>query len=122
MENTCQHRNGKPSYRVSVTACPMGRSHFSVKRCMVRVALLLSILVFSVTAFPSPSLWAYRDYLTPEQKALLDKIQIVRIEAIALTDKGTVDPAPIAELVARRMGEVEYTVVGDAGKDRKSVV
>ena len=88
----------------------------------MRVALLLSILVFSVTAFPSPSLWAYRDYLTQEQKALLDKIQTVRIEAIALTDKGAVDTAPITELVARRMGELGYTVVGEAGKPHDVVI
>ncbi|MBI3808436.1 MAG: HEAT repeat domain-containing protein, partial [Nitrospirae bacterium] len=61
----------------------------------MRMALLLSTLVFSLVAFPAPSLWAYRDHFTPEQKALLEKIQTVRIEAIALTDKGAVDAAPI---------------------------
>jgi hypothetical protein len=65
-------------------------------------------------AVPSPHVWAYRDHFTPEQKALLDKIQTVRIEAIALTDKGAVDAAPIVELVARRMGELGYTVVREA--------
>ena len=69
----------------------------------------------------SPS-WAYRDYFTPEQKALLDKIQTLRIEAIALTDKGAIDAAPIAELVARRMGELGYTVVGEAGKPHDVVI
>jgi hypothetical protein len=53
----------------------------------VRVALLLPTLAFSVVALPALSSWAYRDYFTPEQKALLDKIQTVRIESIALTDK-----------------------------------
>ena len=70
---------------------------------------------------PSPPSWAYRDYFTPEQKALLDKIQTVRIEAIALTDKGAVDAAPIAELVARRIGELGYTVVQEAGKPHDAV-
>jgi hypothetical protein len=82
----------------------------------VRVVLLLATLAFSVVALSLSPSWAYRDYFTPEQKALLDKIQTVLIEAIALTDKGAVDPAPIAELVARRMGELGYTVVGEAGK------
>ena len=82
----------------------------------MRVALLLSTLAFCIVALPSPPSWAYRDYFTPEQKALLDKIQTVRIDAIALTDKGAVDAAPIAELVARRIGELGYTVVGEAGK------
>jgi len=88
----------------------------------VRVALLLATLAFSITALPSPPSWAYRDYFTPEQKALLDKIQTLRIEAIALTDKGGVDATPIAELVARRMGELGYTVVGEAGKPHDVVI
>ena len=77
----------------------------------MRIALLLATLVCTVVALPAPSSWAYRDYFTPEQKALLDKIQTVHIEAIALTDKGAVDAASIVELVARRIGELGYTVV-----------
>jgi len=88
----------------------------------VRVVLLLSTLAFSVVAFSSLPSWAYRDYFTSEQKALLDKIQTVRIEAIALADKGAVDAAPIAELVARRIGELGYTVVRDAGKPYDAVL
>src|SRR6185295_8641370 len=94
----------------------------SMKRCTVRVALLLATLAFSVAAIPSPPSWAYRDYFTPEQKALLDKIQMLRIEAIALTDKGAIDTAPITELVARRMGELGYTVVAEAGKPYDVVI
>ena len=88
----------------------------------MRVALLLATLVFTVVAFPSPPSWAYRDYFTLEQKALLDKIQTVRIEALALTDKGAVDAAPIAELVARRMGELGYTVVRETSKPHDVVI
>ena len=88
----------------------------------MRVALLLSTLAFSIVALPSLPSWAYRDYFTPEQKALLDKIQTVRIEAIALVDKGTIDAAPIAELVARRIGELGYTVVREAGKPYDAVL
>ena len=80
----------------------------------MRMALLLATLVCTVVVLPSPPSWAYRDHFTPEQKALLDKIQTLRIEAIALTDKGAVDAAPIAELVARRIGELGYTVVREA--------
>jgi HEAT repeats len=88
----------------------------------VRVALLLSTLAVGFVAFASPPAGAYRDYFTPEQKALLDKIQIVRIEAIALTDKGAVDPAPITELVTRRMGELGYTIIGEATKPYDVVI
>ena len=81
----------------------------------MRVALLLSTLAFTVVALSPLSVWAYRDYFTPEQKTLLDRIQTLRIEAIALADKGAVDAAPIVELVARRMGELGYTVVREVG-------
>ena len=88
----------------------------------MRVALLLSILACSVLALPSLPSWAYRDYFTAEQKALLDKIQTVRIEAIALVDKGGVDAAPIAELIARRMGELGFAVAREADKPHDAVV
>ena len=88
----------------------------------MRIVLLLSILTSSVVALSPPPLWAYRDYFTLEQKALLDKIQTVRIEALALTDKGAVDAAPIAELVARRIGELGYTVVRETSKPHDVVI
>ncbi|NWF72548.1 MAG: hypothetical protein HXY51_05795 [Nitrospirae bacterium] len=50
----------------------------------------------------SPLSWAYRDYFTVEQKTLLEKIQTLRVEAIALADQGTLDATPISALVARR--------------------
>lgn len=88
----------------------------------MRAALLLSTLAFSTMILFAPPSWAYRDYFTPEQKALLDKIQTVRIEAIALTDQGPVDAAPIVELVARRIGELSYTVVGESGTPHDVVI
>ncbi|HJW29125.1 MAG TPA: hypothetical protein VJ508_07715, partial [Saprospiraceae bacterium] len=88
---------------------------------MIRIALLLSALAFSIMALPSPLSWAYRDYFTAEQKALLEKIQTLRVEAIALTDQGAVDAAPITELVARRIGELGFTVVREAGKPHDAV-
>jgi hypothetical protein len=88
----------------------------------MHIPLLLATLVFSVVALSVSPSWAYRDYFTPEQKALLDHIQTLRIEAIALTDKGAVDAAPMVELVARRMGELGYTVVGEAGTPHDVVI
>lgn len=80
------------------------------------VALLLSTLALMVPALLPVPAWAYRDYLTVEQKAQLEKIQTVLVEAIALTDKGTGDAAPITDVAARRIGELGYTVVRDASK------
>jgi len=88
----------------------------------VRTALFFSVLAFSMMALPSPYLWAYRDHFTPEQKALLDKVQTLRIEAIALTDKGTADATPIVDLVARRMGELGYGVVGEPNQPHDVVI
>lgn len=87
----------------------------------MHIALLLSTLALVYAAFSPPHAWAYRDYLTAEQKRLLDKIQTVRIEAIALTDKGPVDAAPISEVAARRIGELGYNIVHEAGKPHDAV-
>lgn len=57
--------------------------------------------------------WAYRDYFTSEQKAQLEKIQTVLVDAIALTDKGRADAGAIANVVSRRLREIGYTVVLD---------
>src|ERR1051325_9523976 len=89
---------------------------------MIRLALLLSTLVLSILTFPSTPSWAYRDYFTPEQRALLDKIQTLRVETIALTDQGAIDATAITELVARQMGEVGFIVVRAAGRPHDAVV
>jgi hypothetical protein len=70
-------------------------------------------IIFALLAGPS---WAYRDYFTAEQKAQLAKIQTVAVDAIALTDKGTVDSKPIAEVTSRRLQELGYTIVQDRTK------
>src|SRR4029079_6702230 len=89
----------------------------------MRIGFLLSILalIVSVALFSAP-VEAYRDYLTAEQKAQLEKIQTVLVVAIALTDKGPLDAAPIADVAARRLGELGYTVVRDAGKPHEATL
>ena len=87
----------------------------------MHIALLLSALALVIPALFPSSVCAYRDYLTSEQKALLEKIQTVRVEAIALTDKGTVDASPISDVAAGRISEVGYTVVRDAAKPHDAV-
>jgi hypothetical protein len=88
----------------------------------MRDARLLATLAFTGIALSASLSWAYRDHFTPEQKMLLGKIQTVRIEAIVLVDKGVVDAAPIVELVARRIGELGYTVAREASKPHDAVV
>jgi len=88
----------------------------------MRRALLLLVLAFSFGALHAPSSWAYRDYFTTGQKALLEKIHTLRIEAIALADQGVLDATPITELVARRMGELGFTVIREAGKPHDAVL
>lgn len=82
----------------------------------MRRGFLLVILALMVLPVFSSPVEAYRDYLTAEQKAQLEKIQTVLVEAIALTDKGTTDAAPLADIASRRLSELGYTVVRDPGK------
>ncbi|HJT22892.1 MAG TPA: HEAT repeat domain-containing protein [Nitrospira sp.] len=84
-------------------------------------AVILLSLFCLVLLLPNSSS-AYRDYFTAEQKAQLEKIQTVRVDVLALTDKGAIDATPIAELVARRLGELGYTVVKEAQKPHDAVV
>lgn len=72
---------------------------------IVTILLLLAGLV-------GPS-FGYRDYFTPEQRQKLANIDTVRVDALALTDKGKVDASAIEDLVVRRMKELGYTVVTD---------
>src|SRR5512147_1460133 len=92
-----------------------------VRRCAMRVTLLRLILAYIIIAIIPLSAWAYRDYFTAEQKAQLDKIQIVLVDVIVLTDKGAGDAGPIAEVVARRLRELGYTTVQDPTKPHDAV-
>ena len=69
--------------------------------------------LFLLCVFPL-SAGAYRDYFTDAQKKELGKIQIVLVEALALTDKGGGDPGQILNVVTRRMGELGYSAVSDS--------
>jgi hypothetical protein len=77
---------------------------------MKRGMILPSVLLMCLLAI---DVSARRDSMTPEQKELLDKLQRVLVEVIAITDSGEVDPGSLAEVVVRRMKEVGYTVVMD---------
>lgn len=83
--------------------------NFSLRRSLTPpVVILLGLLCLAV----SPAA-AYREYFTPEQRAQLEHIQTVLVEAIALTDKGSTDAGVITAVTALRLTEVGYTVVRD---------
>lgn len=89
---------------------------------MSRSFLIIALIVLGALGGWVAPVGAYREYFTPEQKAQLDKIQIVLIELLALTDKGGVDSGPLSSVVSRRLSEVGYTVVQDASKAHDAVV
>ena len=78
--------------------------------------VMMTAVVLSLLLLPLERGWAYRDYFTPEQKAQLAKIQTVLVDAVALTDNGSVNAGPIRDIVAARLADIGYTVVTDASK------
>ena len=54
---------------------------------MSRSFLIIAFIVIGALGGWVSPVGAYREYFTPEQKAQLDKIQVVLIELLALTDK-----------------------------------
>lgn len=88
---------------------------------MYRLSVFISIIVSWGMILWSAPAGAYREYFTAEQKAQLDKIQVVLVEALALTDKGAADASALASVVSHRLGEMGYTVVQDASKPHDAV-
>ena len=80
--------------------------------CIMKPLLLIMTCIVLVLSASATS-WAYREYFTPEQKEKLAKIQTVRVQVIALTDRGKVDSSDIQDLVRSRMEELGYAVVTD---------
>lgn len=71
-----------------------------------------ALIVFVVASIASQqSVWAQQKILSPEQKARLEQAQTIGISAIALTEKGPVDAAPLAHTVQARLEELGYTVM-----------
>lgn len=79
-----------------------------------------AFLIF-VTGVAS-SAWAYRDYFSETQKALLGKIHTVFVESIILTDKGAGNPDAIREVVMRRMNELGYAASADSNRPHDVLV
>ncbi len=77
---------------------------------------------FFVLSLLTPPGWAYREHFTPEQRTQLEKIQIVFVDVLALTDQGTTDPTPLLDAVAQRLVEVGYSTVRNSGSAHDVVV
>ncbi|HET8580743.1 MAG TPA: hypothetical protein VFL31_07070, partial [Nitrospiraceae bacterium] len=56
---------------------------------------LLVLLLFTLIVTESS---ARKELLTSKQKELLEKAERILVEAIAITDHGSIDPAPLAEV------------------------
>lgn len=80
---------------------------------MVVVPILLSIFALSLLA--SPGL-AYREYFTPEQRTQLEKIQTIFVDVLILTEKGTTDSTSLIDTAVRRLAEIGYSAVRNAGE------
>ena len=79
-------------------------------RIVLSYLLLLSILI---TAIHPTESGARRNPLTTEQKEHLETAQNIRIQALALTEKGVEDSTEIHRTVANRMQAIGLTVVNE---------
>ncbi len=75
----------------------------------------LFLIAGFLSSLPSPA-EARREMLTEAQKERLHHVERLAIEALALTDQGTGDPATIRATVASRLQRAGYTVVTDAAQ------
>ena len=71
-------------------------------------SLILACLLFVFSTTPSD---ARRTHLTADQKSKLEKVQIVFVQVLTLTEKGRVDSPSITTVVKSRLEEIAYTVV-----------
>ena len=77
---------------------------------MKTLSFIMAFLCVVLSSIPCD---ARRTHLTAEQKAQLEKVQIIFVKVIALTEKGRQDPSSIVEIVKSRMEQLGYTVETD---------
>lgn len=80
-----------------------------LRRCTGSL-LMLTLLLGGIHPDPAS---AHRELFTPEEKDRLKTATRVRLEALALTDRGPADPAGIAVTVSARLKALGYGVVVD---------
>ncbi len=82
---------------------------------MIRVACLVLILLALVPGWSGLS-DARRDQFTPEQRDRLHRVGRILVEAVAITDRGPREFAPLEDLVGGRLRELGYATVTDPGQ------
>jgi hypothetical protein len=80
---------------------------------MRRNRIGLCLLLCSVTGGLDDSAQAHREVFTTEEKAHLRAAERVQLEALALNDRGAVDPSALASTAAARLTSLGFTVVTD---------
>ncbi len=71
--------------------------------------LILSLLI-------APDGWARREALTEQQKSQLQSINRILLDVLALTDRGEENAGPFRSLIAKRFGELGYSIAADPGQ------
>jgi hypothetical protein len=69
----------------------------------------------------TPDGWARREALNDQQKQQLLHIDRILLDVVVLTDQGQGDAAPFRDLVAKRLGELGYSIVSDPSRAHDAV-
>ena len=77
---------------------------------MTRLICVLLLTCFISTSITSDG-WARRSYVTPEQKAELEKAETIYLDVLALTENGRVSPTELEKTAKHRLEEIGFTVV-----------
>jgi hypothetical protein len=86
---------------------------------MIVPSIILTVLI--VLAASVPDSWARREVLDADQKTALVKIDRVLVDVVAITDSGAAKPDPLADVVARRLNSLGYTIVTDPAQPHDAV-
>lgn len=82
----------------------------------MRFAGLFALALFLITTCLIEDGLARREVMTQEERDKLEKIDRILVDVLAITDAGTVDSAPLRDVVLRRLQEVGYTVFTDSNQ------
>jgi hypothetical protein len=93
----------------------MPRSHYLRQRGILcrTISIVLGALLLGI----APDMgYARKELLTAEEKEQLRRAGRIHLDALALTTRGAVDPAPLTATVATRLEQLGYRVTDTAGQ------